>query len=210
MRLFSLFISFHLFATAVLSQESGYLYIESENNQPFYVRSKDSLYVSAPEGFLILAPLKGVKGDLILGFPGQAAAAFVFTIGSTAWEKGLILRDMKKEGWRLYDYREEEMLNIRRLGRAEDRYVGMRKRTDVFALQLSKVVNDTAVLYYRPQAGKTVVAVEKPEAPAPLVRLISERETSTAWLYIYEILEEGKPEQVAVEIPKDKKDGLYE
>jgi hypothetical protein len=178
MRLFSFFLAFCLLVNTLMAQDSGYLYIESENSQPFYIRTQDSLYMSAPEGYLILAPLKQIKGDLILGFPGQAAAAFVFSIGSSSWEKGFVLRDMKQEGWRLYDYKEEEMVNIRRLGKTEDRYVGMRKRTDPFAMRLAQLVNDTAVLYYRPLDPSVAGASKK--APTPSRDTIAIAKTSPA------------------------------
>jgi hypothetical protein len=194
MRSFFLFLYCLFGVLALEAQESGYLYIESENGQPFYVRSKDSLYLSAPEGFLILAPLTGIKGDLVLGFPGQAAAAFVFTIPNSGIESGWLLRSVNGEGWRLYDYRLDELVNIRRLGRAENRFSGMQKRTDAFALQLSKVVNDTAILYSKPA----------PVQPAPTIQLVSQTEKDGFWILVYELTENGRKERVEIEIPKEK------
>ncbi len=194
MRIFCFLVGFLGTVLAAAAQESGFLYLEAENSQPFYVRSRDSLYLSAPQGFLILAPLTGIKGELVLGFPGQAAAAFVFTIPKTDLEAGWLLRNKEGEGWRLYDYRLDELVNIRRLGKAENRYKGMQKRTDAFALQLARLVNDTAILYYTPKASVRTAPIQ----------LVKQEETKSAWILVYELLENGRLERIELEIPKEK------
>ncbi len=176
------------------AQNTGFVYIESEDAQPFYIRSRDSLYLSAPEGYIILAPLKNLKGELILGFPGKAAAAFVFTISSPEVDKGWLLRDMKKEGWRLYDIRKDELVPIRRLGSGSNPFQGMHKRNDAFAYRLSQVVNDSAVLYYNPP----------PKPVIPAVRLVSRLETEDAWILLFEVQEARGVDRVEIEIPKNK------
>jgi hypothetical protein len=185
------------------AQNSGFIYIESQNGLPFYIRSRDSLYHSAPEGYLLLAPLNKLKGDLILGFPGQAAAAFVFSIPSPQIDKGWILRDMKQEGWRLYDSRLDELVPTRRLGSGASPYLGMLKRTDEFAVRLSQVVSDSAVLYYKPRPVPAVTV-----AAVPMIRLISKKETEAAWLLVYEVREGELIDRIELEIPRQQKEGM--
>jgi hypothetical protein len=190
-------------AGGVHAQTTGFVYIESENGRPFYIRTRDSLYHSAPEGFMLLSSLYNIKGDLILGFPGQTAAAFVFTMPSITIDKGWVLKDMKQEGWRLYDYKLDELVPTRRLGSKSDPYQGMLKRTDAFAVRLSEVVSDTAVLYYRPRP-KSVQNAES----VPAVRLISKKETAEAWILVYEVREANGVDRIELEIPRQQKEEL--
>ena len=190
-------------AGSIHAQHTGFVYIESENGQPFYIRTRDSLYHSAPEGFMLLASLHKLKGDLILGFPGQTAAAFVFTMPATDMDKGWVLKDMKQEGWRLYDSKLDELVPTRRLGSKTDPYQGMLKRTDAFAVRLSQVVNDSAVLYYRPKPTTVLEA-----APVPAIRLVSKKETATAWILVYEVQEANGVDRIELEIPRQQKEEL--
>ncbi|GAB2670508.1 hypothetical protein GCM10027036_25090 [Flavihumibacter cheonanensis] len=200
----SLFLLYYLCcAGGIKAQQTGFVYIESEKGEPFYIRTRDTLYHSAPEGFMLLTSLHKLKGDLILGFPGQTAAAFVFTIPATEKDKGWVLKDMKQEGWRLYDSKLDELVPTRRLGPKSDPYQGMLKRTDAFAVRLSQVVNDSAVLYYRPKPGSPVAA-----ASVPAIRLISKTETATAWILVYEVQEANGVDRIELEIPRQQKEEL--
>mgnify|MGYP001810372899 CR=1 FL=1 len=190
-------------AEGIHAQTTGFVYIESEKGEPFYIRTRDTLYHSAPEGFILLTSLHKLKGDLILGFPGQTAAAFVFSIPATEIDKGWVLKDMKQEGWRLYDSQLDELVPTRRLGSKTDPYQGMLKRTDAFAVRLSQVVNDSAVLYYRAKPRSPLAA-----ASVPAIRLISKTETVTAWILVYEVLEANGVDRIELEIPRQQKEEL--
>lgn len=147
------------------AQSSGYVYVESEPSRPFYLRTADSLYTSSIGNYIILAPLGRLKGEIIVGFPGKQQAAFVFSLPDTVTDRGLILRDMQEEGWRLVDWRKNEPLFTRRLGRQEDEYIGMYRRHDAFAIRLSQVVNDSSVLFYAVSpSGQQITAARQPAA----------------------------------------------
>lgn len=215
--LFLLLIVFFTCTGEVQSQ--GFLYIEAEPSRPFYIRTHDSLYSSSTGNYIILAPLRKMAGEIIVGFPG-ASAAFSFTLKDTTAEQGLILRDLREEGWRLYDFRKNELINVRRLGRQANELNGMVRRNDAFAIRLSQVVNDSIILYYKP--GGQVLAkadnVVKPEPPRPvepvklspakpmpLIRRLSKLDLGSRWLMQYESREGGKLDTIQVEIDKPVK-----
>jgi hypothetical protein len=207
------------FTGVVRAQSGGYLYIESEPSRPFYIRTHDSLYSSSPGNYIILAPLRKMTGEIIVGFPG-AAAAFSFTLKDTTTEQGLILRDLREEGWRLYDFRKNELINVRRLGRQANELNGLVRRNDAFALRLSQVVNDSIILYYKP-AGQVVTKAENtikpglerpkepvqpaPDKPLPRVRRLSKLDLGSRWLMQYESREGQQVDTIQVEIDKPVK-----
>jgi len=150
-----------LLAGPAVAQSSGYLYIESEPSRPFYLRTHDSLYSSSNGNYLILAPLRNMVGEIIVGFPGSPAA-LSFMLKDTSAEQGLILRDLKEEGWRLYDFQKNELVNVRRLGRQASELKGLARRNDAFAVRLSQVVNDSIILYYNPAIQPQVKVENQP------------------------------------------------
>lgn len=191
MRTVLVFIGLLLLFVDLKAQKKGFLYLESEQGQPFFLRSRDTVFHSAETGYLLLAPLNGLTGELVLGFPGNDHPALGFRIGAADWERGFLLRDMKAEGWRLIDLQGKEMANVRRIGNREEQFRGMLRRNDAFAMRLARVMNDTAVLYYLPVQDKT---------SADTIRLLSITKTADGVRLVYELRELGKLEQVDVEI----------
>lgn len=218
-------------AGPLLAQQGGYLYIESDPPRPFYLRTTDSIILSSQGSYLLLAPLKPWVGDIIVGIQGQQQAAFVFSLNDSLQERGLLLKDMGREGWRLVDWRKNESVNIRRLGRDEQSFSRMRKRSDAFALRLSQVMNDSTILYYEPpkiiaaqtNAIKADSAFERPvvqrgdikiadtiAAKPELFRVkkLHITDLGTSWKLIYEVTEPEGKDTVEIEIiklPLDKK-----
>ncbi|GAO44759.1 hypothetical protein FPE01S_04_00020 [Flavihumibacter petaseus NBRC 106054] len=212
------------------AQEGGFIYIESSPTRPFYLRNADSMVLSSPAGYIILAPLASWRGDIIVGFQGQPQAAFVFTLEDTLQETGWLLRDMGQEGWRLLDWRKNESVAVRRLGREEVRLSDLHKRTDAFAVRLSQVVNDSIILYDLPQlkavaagqkgggdpvvkgpgkgkasgtAPQEKVQVTVKPAVAPVKRLFK-TDMGGSWKMIYAVTEPGGVDTVEVNIIKLK------
>jgi hypothetical protein len=165
-------------------------------------------------------------GEVIVGFPGTTAA-FSFTVKDTSAEQGLILRDLKEEGWRLYDFRKNELVNVRRLGRQANELNGMVRRTDAFAVRLSQVVNDSIILYYKPatavlvksnnpvkagvqadvpptsvEPAKPLPAATLPAKPLPGIRRLSKMDLGNRWLLQFESREGAQVDTIQVEIDK--------
>ncbi len=168
---------------AGFAQEGGYIYIETSPSRPFYIRTADSILLSRAGNYLVLAPLKPWLGDIIVGFQGEVQAAFVFNLKDSSEERGLVLKDMQAEGWRLFDWQRNEMMNTRRLGRDEQYYARLQKRQDAFALRLAAVMGDSSILYYDPAVDKSVAAGKKktgapataaPAAPGSAVPVVSQ------------------------------------
>ena len=57
--------------TTALAQQSLYVYLQSENLQPFYVQMEDKVYSSSAIGHLVIAGLPDKTCNFEIGFPGQ-------------------------------------------------------------------------------------------------------------------------------------------
>lgn len=148
------------------AQDGGYLYLESDPSLPFYIRTSDSLVLSSPGNFLILAPLRHWTGDIVVGLQGQPQPVFQFAIKDTLVEAAYLLKN-STDGWRLIDVQKNENVTIRRLGRNEQQFANLMKRSDAFALRLSQAVNDSSILYHQPYRGNALATGGSTPAAAP-------------------------------------------
>ncbi len=60
-----LFIS----AVNIRAQQNRFIYIQSENNQLFYIKQGDKLFPSSEAGYLIIPQLENDSDELSLSFP---------------------------------------------------------------------------------------------------------------------------------------------
>lgn len=227
------FILFGSMAGVLAQGSSGYILIQTEPSQPFYVRTADSLYHSAEGNYLVLAPLRGIK-DVSIGMHGAQAPLAVFTVEDSSMEAGLVLRNMGEEGWRLLNWQTNEMIKIRRPGREESEMGQMQRRSDAFAIRLAQAVNDEAILYYRramvlkptvknipiyepDQRKEKKIEVEQQKTTETFrqekgnvagnkitpVRRLEMIRTSAGLKITYEVQEPGGKDIVIIEIPKE-------
>jgi hypothetical protein len=158
---FLLTSAFMMLTLSVLSQRQYYVLIESDNNQPFYVRIGDNNYSSSSIGHLIISNLIDSAYTLEIGFPKDQYPSNQFVIRIKKKDHGYQLKNLPDKGWVLYDFQTMELIypNKKQDGLSQTGY-SLVKKNDSFAKLLSQVVNDTAVLY-------TLVA-EKSVQPPPM------------------------------------------
>ena len=71
MRLLLIFLSFLFIATGVRSQHHHFFYIQSDQQQPFYIKLGNEVMSSSSAGFLIIPKLKDSAFEMIVGFPND-------------------------------------------------------------------------------------------------------------------------------------------
>ena len=55
--------------TGLYAQQNHFIYIQTENKQPFYVRMSDKVLSSSSSGYLVISKLQDGVHDLLIGFP---------------------------------------------------------------------------------------------------------------------------------------------
>ena len=147
-----------LMTFAAVSQRQYFVLVESENNQPFYVRIGDNNYSSSSIGHIILSGLSDSAYTLEIGFPKDQFPTNQFVVRIKKKDHGFQLKNLPDKGWVLFDYQTMELLYpIKRQDGLSQTGYSMIKRNDAFAKLLSQVVNDTAVLY--------MIVYDKPSQP---------------------------------------------
>jgi hypothetical protein len=145
--------------TTTLAQQSLFVYLQSENGQPFYVQMDNKVYSSSAIGHLILSDLPDKTCNFEIGFPQRAIQPQRFSISLGNKDHGYQLVNKGSGNWALRDLQTDETIRpLTGAGSASLLY-GERKNDDAFATLMAAVVNDSAVLY------TSVVRKEVPTVP---------------------------------------------
>jgi len=125
-----------------------FVFIGSENKQPFYVRVDSEFHSSTPEGHLILAQLKDSIYNITIGFPGQTQPEQHYAFNIRGRDQAFQLQQQGEKGLRLYDLQAKDWLSPQggSVAGEEFRSTGI-KKDDAFSRMMAGVVHDTAVLY---------------------------------------------------------------
>jgi hypothetical protein len=143
----SLVVIMLLQAVASFAQ-NYFVFIGSDNRQPFYIRVDSEFHSSSAEGHLILSQLKDSTYDITLGFPGQTQPEQHYSFRIDGKDQAFELRRQDPDGLRLYNLQNNQWLSPEGGGVAtgEARSAGV-KKDDAFSRMMAGVVHDTAVLY---------------------------------------------------------------
>ena len=128
---------------SIKAQQNHYLYIQTENKQPFYLKLDNKQYSSSISGYLIVPKLKDGSYNLTIGFPKnewpeQNMAAIIADN-----DIGYLLKNFGDKGWGLFNLQSLEVLMAANKGKKEN--IEVVNKTDAFSNMLSSVVNDSTI-----------------------------------------------------------------
>ncbi|MFN5762078.1 MAG: hypothetical protein ACK44U_08370, partial [Sphingobacteriales bacterium] len=109
MRILTLFILM-LLPVTLSAQQKYFLYVQGENQQPFYVKMEGVIFSSSASGFILLPRLGNGVVDLIIGFPRAQWPEYSFSIEMNSADRGLILKNEQNKGWNLYDLQSKQIM----------------------------------------------------------------------------------------------------
>jgi len=95
-----------LFSIAVFtasSQKVYFVYLQSESNQPFFVKMNEIVYSSTASGYLILSKLKDSVYNFSIGFPQNKLPQQNFSVAINRKDHGYLLKNFGEKGWGLFD-----------------------------------------------------------------------------------------------------------
>ncbi|MDF2388743.1 hypothetical protein JMG10_45435 [Nostoc ellipsosporum NOK] len=153
-----------LWVSLVSAQRRWFLYLQSEHEQPFFVKMNDQVYSASASGYLILPQLTDSSYTFGVGFPQARWAEQRFTIDIRQGDKGYLLRNLPEKGWGLFDLQTAQLIMA-----ADNISNGVKMEkvpVSPFTEKLSRASSDTT-LKYRPVVEK---APAKPEPKAPVVK----------------------------------------
>ncbi|MGN6164659.1 MAG: hypothetical protein ACTHOF_08975 [Flavisolibacter sp.] len=142
-RLFLFILSFSI-CGLVSAQKNYFIYLESENNLPFYVRMGDKVYSSSTSGYLILPDLTDSSYLLFVGVPSNQAKEARFQINIKASDQGFIIKN--SAGYlRLSDLQTNDIIDpLQNLAQSN---VTFQPQSNAFTSLLAKAADDSSLLF---------------------------------------------------------------
>lgn len=110
MKKYILTIALSFFAFAAFSQKLYFIYLQSENEQPFYARFNEKVMSSTASGYLILPRLKDSTYNFAIGFPQNKWPEQQFTVTVGKKDHGYLVRNFAEKGWGLFDLQSLELI----------------------------------------------------------------------------------------------------
>ena len=140
---FLFFLSFLLCVT-VQAQQIRFIYIQTENKQPFYVKMDNNIFTSSDSGYIIISRLIDDEYKLVIGFPKNEWPELHVTINVKDTNAGFLLKNYGEGGWGMINLQSMQFLVMQK-------FPALIKETEVktsdneFARVLASVVNDPSI-----------------------------------------------------------------
>ena len=148
MKRLALIVFFSILALISFSQRVYFLYIQSENEQPFYLKMNERIYSSASKGYLILSNLRDSTYHFSIGLPGKNIIEQQFAVSTNAKDHGYVLKNFNEKGWGLFDLQTMSIQMSRPEYNAavEMKRESVKKDESLFTQILAKASDDSTLL----------------------------------------------------------------
>ena len=156
MKIFLTSLIFSLSFLLVNAQQDRFIYLQTENKQPFFVKINNKVLNSYPLGYLIIPKLDDGLYSIVIGFPGSSdEQGFNCSINKN--DVGFIIKKAGEKQWQLLNVQTD---NIIIPGDVITKpVIAYEKETDPFSTMLASAVHDSTIL--RKDVVKEIF-VEKP------------------------------------------------
>src|SRR2546423_311331 len=171
--LISLLVSVCLGVSAS-AQKVFFIYLQTEDNIPFYAKMSDKVYTSTSSGYLTLSNLTDSTYQITIGFPSLQEDS-KFNIPLKGKDRGFLIRH-PDNNLVLYDIETSSI--IKPLPDPSKVNISYEKRTDEFTALLSKASGDSSLLYI-PIAVKSEVNTKGSEPPQTVALKSEEAKSKT-------------------------------
>lgn len=136
-------LSFLFLGLFTQAQQYHFIYLQTENKQPFYLRLNEKLYSSSSTGYVIIPKLPGGNHTLSIGFPKDAWPTQSLTINIANKDLGFLLKNFDSKGWGLFNLQTMEIVTSSSL--ANTGQASVDTKSDEFSSLLADVVNTPSI-----------------------------------------------------------------
>src|ERR1019366_223905 len=146
------------------AQQVHFIYLQTENGQPFYVKLDRNVISSSSAGYLILPKL--VDGDykLSVGFPKKEFPEENFQIIVDKKNEGYLLKNFGEKGWGLFNM--QSFAVVMGGGTNAPDTVSKNLQSDPFSKMLANVVKDSSILQKNEPVKEIVPSPPKTDSVA--------------------------------------------
>lgn len=167
-RLFKLFVFLFFASVSLQAQKVYFIYLQTDNQQPFYARMGEKIYNSTSSGYLILSNLRDSNYSLNIGIQGSQVPDQPYSLTVNKKDQGFLIKNFGDKGWGLFNL--TTMATIMPVSKPVNpvQAVKTEKREDnAFTNLLAKVADDSTIkerpVIEMPVEQKTDVATANTE-----------------------------------------------
>ena len=128
------------------AQEKHFIYLQTESNQPFYVKMNNNILSSSSAGYIILPKLQKGTQTFFIGFPKSTSPEQKFVVNVEDANKGYLIKNFDENGYALFDL--QSLALVKNTG--SDVVVTTQPETakgnNAFSQLLANVVHDSTIL----------------------------------------------------------------
>ncbi len=132
-----------LFVMGVQAQQNHFVYIQTDNRQPFYVKLDKKIYSSSSSGYLIMGKLVSGVYNFTIGFPKNEFPEQQIDVQLDNNDLGYLLKNFGQNGWGLFNL---QSLAVSMANQTQKVAPPAKEvKSDAFSTMLSQVVDDPSV-----------------------------------------------------------------
>ena len=140
-----LFFLTSLLSLDVQAQNLRFIYIQTENRQPFYVKMDKSFLSSSATGYIIIPKLNEGAHYLSIGFPKNEWPELHVTLNVKDINAGFLLKNFADKGWSLVNL-QTSVSTVPETQQPLNKEGVVISTVDEFARILAEVVNDPSIV----------------------------------------------------------------
>lgn len=163
LRSISLFFLFCILAETLSGQQTRFIYIQTENNQPFYVKLDKQILRSSGYGYMIIGQLTDSTYTISTGFPREEWSEQNITIAIKGTDAGYLLKNFGDKGWGLVNLQNTQLIMADKKVEKE-KIVEAESTGDAFSIILAAVVNDPTIAQRIVAKSETLQVIQASEA----------------------------------------------
>ncbi|MDE3184968.1 MAG: DUF4476 domain-containing protein [Bacteroidota bacterium] len=165
-KLFFLFLII-AFAFSASAQQDHFVYLQTDNGKPFYVKMDQKILSSSPEGYIIIPNIVNGVYQLKIGFPKKEYPEESFTLSVDNENEGYLIKHFEDKGLQLFNMETLALVSGKR-DSSTKAVVNTKKEANPFTQMLANVVKDSTILQNHEEV------VENPSKMADTSKLVEE------------------------------------
>lgn len=161
---FSSLVAIFFISISMFAQQNHFVYLQTENKQPFYIKLDNKIFSSSASGYVIIPKLQDGAYALTIGFPKNEWPEQNVSCNVNKKDAGYLLKDFGEKGWGLFNLQTMEVVMSGSKPAVKTAALDNTK-TDIFSNTLSNVVNDPSIIKKAEEKPAVKEEVKSVEAP---------------------------------------------
>jgi hypothetical protein len=145
-KLFKLFVFLFFASISLNAQKVYFIYLQTDNQQPFFARMGDKIYNSTTAGYLVLPNLHDSIYSINIGIQGSEVADQPYSITMSKKDQGFLIKNFGDKGWGLFNLTSMATIMPQSKSTNSGQTVKTEKREDnAFTNLLAKAADDSTI-----------------------------------------------------------------